>query len=62
MATADIIISCKIDRAIVSGITAKGQEWLLLNCDHDQPTIELRQTLLMQYEIEKYGLRVEILR
>ena len=61
----DILIVCKtypFIHAVVSGITPKGTEWILLNCAQDQPTIEQRQAVSLKYFMEKAGLEVEILR
>lgn len=61
----DILIVCKSHpffHAVVSGVTPKGAEWILQNCEHDTPTIEQRQAITLKHFMEKAGLEVEILR
>lgn len=59
---ADILINYLRSKNMVSmsAITPKGQEWILLNCSHDQPIIEDRQIFYLKYLIERDGLVVEV--
>lgn len=50
----------KDGKAVVSGITPKGKEWILLNCCHDEPIIPQRLSVTTRYLMELEGLNVGI--